>query len=163
MEFDLFSGLESLSKSDYGWYGKLSDEGKKQVAPLVLARWLSGTSDYLQLIKLNMLVNPYTFSLGNEKDLLCKLMAASATGPKRYKWIKGPGSTGASSVRLKIISDYYEISLREAALYANAIDASDMIEMAEELGVEKDVLAKLKKELSEGTNGPRTTKTRGAK
>ena len=85
MEFDLFSGLESLSKSDYGWYGKLSDEGKKQVAPLVLARWLSGTSDYLQLIKLNMLVNPYTFSLGNEKDLLCKLMAAILHNATSFK------------------------------------------------------------------------------
>ena len=163
MEFDLFGGLESLAKSDYEWYEKLSDDGKKQVAPLVLARWLSGTSDYLQLIKLNMLVNPYTFSLGNEKGLLCKLMAASTTGPKRHQWIKGPGASQNSSTQLKIISDYYEISLREASLYLGSIEPQDLLEMADELGVEKDILTKLKKELSGNVNEPRTTKTRGAK
>lgn len=162
MEFDLFAGLDSLSKSDYQWYDKLNTDAQKSVAPLVLMRWLAGTGDYLQLIKLNILVNPYVFSLGNEKPLLCKLMAASTSEPRRYQWIKGPGSKN-SSLLLKIIGDYYEVSSREAALYAQTISGADLLQMAEELGTEKEVVTKLKKEISERENGPRTVKKRSGK
>ena len=161
-EFDLFKGLDSLSKNDYHWYQNLNDDGKKAVAPLVLTRWLSGTNDYLQIIKINIIANPYIFSLGNEKALLCKLLAASTTQPRRYQWLKGPGSANSSLV-LKIISEYYDVSLREAALYVDTIDKNDLLEMAEELGAEKDILAKLKKEISEGKNGPGTIKKRSKK
>ena len=151
MAFDLFEGLAKLSSGDQQWYDRLSDEDKKAASPFVIGRWMTGTSDQAQLIRLNTFVNPYGFSLGQEKALLFKLLAAAATEkPKRYQWLKAPGAKGTVKLRLEVIKQYYEVSSREAALYTT-ISAEDLIEIAEELGWEKDELTKLKKEVGDGS------------
>lgn len=151
MAFDLFEGLEKLSGGDQLWYDKLSAEDKKAASPFVIGRWMTGTLDQAQLIRLNTFVNPYIFSLGQEKALLFKLLAAAATGKsKRYQWLKAPGAKAATKLRGEVIKQYYEVSGREAALYT-LISANDIIEMAEELGWDRDELAKLKKEVGDGS------------
>jgi hypothetical protein len=152
MSFDLFQGLSDLSKRDVYWYKKLSDDDKKAAAPFVIARWMTGTNDIAQLVRLNTFVNPYIFSLGTEKGLLFSLLAASATGKsKRYSWIKAPGAKSATKLRLEVIKQYYEVSTREAAGYADTIEAEDILAMAEECGWEKEEIAKLKKEVGDGS------------
>jgi hypothetical protein len=152
MSFDLFEGLSKLSSRDLQWYDKLSPEDKKAASPFVIARWMTGTSDQAQLIRINTFVNPYGFSLGQEKPLLFKLLAAAATGKsKRYKWLKSPGAKTATKLRLEVIKQFYEVSTREAATYSANIEAADIIEMAEDLGWETDDLKKLKKEVDDGS------------
>ncbi len=156
--FDLFATLGRISKGDTQWYEKLSDDAKKGVAPFVLMRWLSGTSDPAQVIALNTFSNPYMFSLGQQKELLCKLLAASCTGRTgRYSWIKAPGSKDAKLAR-QAIADFYGISQREAKMYD--VDAASVIEMAEQLGWDSDQLKKLTSEVDGGSG---RTKASGSK
>ena len=152
MSFDLFEGLSKLSSRDLQWYDTLSPEDQKAASPFVMARWMTGTSDQAQLIRINTFVNPYGFSLGQEKPLLFKLLAASATGKsKRYQWLKSPGAKSATKLKLEVIKQFYEVSTREATTYASDIAAADIMEMAEELGWEQDEMKKLKKEVDDGS------------
>jgi len=163
MAFDLFEGLAQLSSRDLQWYDKLTPEDKKAASPFVMSRWMTGTSDAAQLVRINTFFNPYGFSLGQEKELLFKLLAAAATGKtRRYKWIKAPGTKGATKLRTEVIRQYYDVSTREAAEYTT-ISGDDIMEMAEELGWEKDELTKLKKEVADGSGNSEGTGKRKAK
>lgn len=156
--FDLWGFLGSLSKRDLRAYEKLSDEAKKGAAPFVLMRWMTGTSDAAQIVRLNTFVNPYAFSLGQDKTLLCKLLAAAATGKSgRYTWLKGPGSKG-EKLKLEVIKEYYALSTREASEYK--VSADDTMAMAEELGWDEERLKKLATEVG---YGPATAKKPGIK
>ena len=142
--FDLFDGLSKLGARDFSWFSSLSDAGKKAAAPFVLMRWMSGTVDPVQIIKLNILANPYMFSGGFDKSQQLTMLAASATGKnKRYSWLKMPGSKSVSKT-IEVICAYYDCSAREAKTYN--IDIADLLEMAAELGWEKEESDKLKKE-----------------
>lgn len=151
MSFDLFDGLAKLSSRDLQWYDKLTPEDQKAASPFVMARWMTGTSDQAQLVRINTFVNPYGFSLGQEKSLLFKLLAAAATGKsKRYQWLKSPGAKATIKLRLEVIKQYYDVSTREAIGY-DSIESEDILTMAEELGWEVEELKKLKKEVSDGS------------
>jgi len=158
MAFDLFENLAKLSNGDLQWYDNLSEEDKKTASPLVLARWMTGTSDLAQLVRINTFVNPYGFSLGQEKSLLFKLLAAAATGKtRRYSWLKAPGTKVQVKQRVEVIKQYYGVSTREATIYAETISGEDLLEMAEECGLDKDELAKLKKEVADGSGSTEGT------
>lgn len=149
MAFDLFEGLARLSRGDHQWYDNLSEEDKKAASPFVIGRWMTGTSDQAQLVRLNTFVNPYVFSLGQDKSLLFKLLASAATGKSgRYSWLKAPSAKKATKLRLEVIKQFYGASSREAATYS--VSPEDILEMAEALGWEKEELTKLKKEVSDG-------------
>src|SRR5271157_4202027 len=84
--FDLLGKLNSPHSGDI--YSKLSDEEKKGFAPLVVMRWMSGTSDKRQIMMLNEFVNPYIFALGKHPHLLMMLLqVASSKTQKRYNWL----------------------------------------------------------------------------
>lgn len=152
MAFDLFDGLAKLSSGDMQWYDRLSEEDKKAASPFVIFRWMTGTTDQAQLVRLNTFVNPYIFSLGTEKALLFKLLAAAATGrTKRYTWLKAPTAKTSTKLSVEAIRQYYDVSVREALRYTSNISAENIILMAEELGWDKEELTKLKKEVSDGS------------
>lgn len=156
--FDLFEGLASLSSRNLNWYNDLSDDGKKAASPFVIARWMSGTSDQAQIIRLNEVVNPYVFG-GFDKGVLFKLMAIAATGStKRYSWIKGPGSK-SKKLSIEVVKQYYDCSTREAVTYKVTND--DLVEMAESCGWTPEELKKLTKEFDDDGTG--TTKKSSVK
>lgn len=160
--FDLFAFLGQLNKRNLEAYDQLTDEGKKAAHPLVIMRWLSGTSDQAQIIRLNEFANRYVFSLGNEKPLLFKLLAASCTGKtNRTQWIKGPGGS-STRLSLEAIKAKYGCSTREAEHYIRLLDAADILQYAEEAGFDKDQMKKLQAELGK-EDGPGTTAKRSSK
>ncbi len=149
--FDLFAFLNTLSKRDFSAYDRLSDEAQKVAAPFVTQRWMTGTSDVAQIMRVNTFVNPYIFSLGSDKALLFKLLAAAATSKSsRYTWLKGPGAKSEKH-RLEVIKQFYEVSTREASSYI--IDRESIIEMATELGWDDEELKKLKAEVVKDESG----------
>jgi len=159
-QLDLWSFLAQLSKRDLTAYDRLTDEQKKEAAPFVIMRWLTGTADAAQIVRLNTFVNPYAFSLGQEKGLLFKLLAASCTGKGgRYSWLKAPGAKVAR-LRLDVIKEYYGVSTKEAATYTTIGDDT-IVEMAEELGWDDEQLRKLKAEV--GKDGPGRAEKAGSK
>lgn len=160
--FDLFQFLGQLNKRDLQAYDKLTDEGKKAAHPLVLMRWLTGTSDQAQIVRLNEFANKYVFSLGNEKPLLFKLLAASCTGKVgRNYWLKGPGGS-STRLSLEAIKAKYGCSTREAEHYVGLLDATDILQYAEDAGFDKDQMKKLQAELGK-EDGPRSTAKRSSK
>lgn len=160
--FDLFAFLGQLNKRNLEAYDQLTDEGKKAAHPLVIMRWLTGTSDQAQIIRLNEFANRYVFSLGNEKPLLFKLLAASCTGKtNRTQWIKGPGGT-STRLSLEAIKAKYGCSTREAEHYIGLLDAADVLQYAEDAGFDKDQLKKLQTELGK-EDGSRVPAKRSSK
>lgn len=143
--FDLFAGLASLSRGDKFWFQNLSTEGQKAAAPFVMTRWMTGTSDAQQILRINTFVNPYLFTGTTDKSGLFQLMAAAATGKNaRYSWLKGPGPK-SKKLTLEVIKQYYECSTREATTYR--IDATSLLEMAEECGWDAEMIKSLKREI----------------
>lgn len=144
--FDLFKALDSISEGDFKWYDKLSEEGKKAASPLVLMRWLCGTSDPAQIIRINTFANPYIFQLGADKSLLFKLLSASTTrSRKRYFWLKSPQGK-SKTISTQLLSEYFGCSSREAEYYSS-VSTSDLISMAEELGWDQFQIKKLQAEI----------------
>lgn len=159
--FDLFQGLSALGRKDRDWFNNLSPEGQKAAAPFVMMRWMSGTSDSAQIVRLNTVANPYMFAGSADKSALFKLLATAATGKVgRVSWIKGP-TTKAKRLSIDCISQYYDCSPREAATYK--VQPNDLIEMSEELGWDKEETAKLKKELDDGSGTTAKTSSKPSK
>lgn len=159
--FDLFQGLASLGRKDLGWFSSLTPEGQKAAAPFVLMRWMAGTSDRQQILRLNTAANMYMFAGSADKSALLKLLAVSATGKNiRYSWLKGPGAKSKNSV-IEVIKQYYDCSTREAQTYN--VKSEDLIQMGEELGWDREQLAKLKKELDDGQGRAETAVSKAPK
>jgi hypothetical protein len=145
--FDLFQFLGKLNRRDQHAFTELTEEGQKAAHPLVIMRWLSGTSDPAQIIRLNEFANKYVFSLGHDKELLFKLLAAACTGRvNRTTWLKGPTST-STKLAIAAIMAKYQCSTREAKEYLPLLEAADVVGYAEDAGWEADQLKKLKLEL----------------
>lgn len=157
---DLFAFLGQLNKRDLQAYSKLSDDAKKQAHPLVIMRWLSGTSDPAQIIRLNEFANKYVFALVSEKELLFKLLAAACTGRvSRNNWLKGPG-THSTRLALEAIKAKYQCSDREAKEYLPLLNAADLVLCAEDAGWDKDQIKKLETELGKESGSRGTAKSR---
>jgi hypothetical protein len=146
---DLFKTLDSISKKKRAYYAELTEEEQKEFAPLVFMRWLSGTKDQGQIVFLNEFVNPYVFDLSKHKELLYKLMTVCTDGTfKRYTWIKAKGkSIPSMPVSVDVIKAFYpNHSNRDAINALKIFNETDILEMAEQLGFEKDNITKIKAE-----------------
>lgn len=143
--FSLLKDLNSLKAGDI--YTKLSDDEKKGFFPLVVMRWMSCTSDERQILLLNEFVNKSVFPLAKHPHLMMRLLQAAATkAPTRYNWISVK-SKKKHSMSKQVVKEYFEMSSREVDMLNPFPPADEIIEMAEELGYQKDEITKLKKEL----------------
>ena len=145
--FSLLGKIDNPKSKDI--YSTLSDVEKRSFAPLVVMRWLSGTSDERQIILLNEFVNKYVFTLGKHPHLLMQLMQiASSKTSKRYQWI-GVKSNKKNNNTRKVVQEYFEMSAREVNLMNPFPNEAEIMQMADELGLQKEELAALKKEFKE--------------
>src|SRR5271157_4210483 len=142
--FDLLGKLNNPKSGDI--YSKLTEEEKKGFAPIVVMRWMSGTSDERQIMLLNEFVNPYVFALGKHPHLLMLLLqVASSKTNKRYSWL-GIKSKRKNIESMKVVGEYFDMSDREVSTLNPFPPEAEVMQMAEELGWQKDELTKLKKE-----------------
>jgi len=141
--FRLLSDIDNPRNGDI--YEKLTEDERKSFAPLVVMRWMTGTSDERQIMLLNEFVNPNVFTLSNHPHLLMQLLqVASSKKSKRYAWL-GVKSQKKNVECLEVIKQYFGLSEREAKTYSFP-PQDELMQMAEELGWDKDKIAKLKKE-----------------
>jgi hypothetical protein len=148
-KLDIFETLGKIDNRRSGdIYSKLSESERKGFAPLVVMRWMSGTSDERQILMLNEFVNPMVFTLSSHPQLLMQLLqVASSKQSKRYTWL-GVKSQKKNVESFEVIKQYFGISSREAKTYSLP-PSEEILQMAEELGWDKDKITKLKKELKE--------------
>lgn len=160
---DLFSFLEKLNARKIKAYDDLTEEEKKTMHPYVIMRWLSGTNNPMQIIRLNVFANKYMFSLGENKSLLFALLAASCSGDvKRVSWLKAPGQSN-TKLAAKVLQDRFKISSREVESYRTLLEGSDILQYAEDLGWDKDMMKRLEQELGKESNGSRSTSKGGGR
>ncbi len=146
-KLDIFELLAQLDKGNYSYWDKLTEEQRKAFAPLVVERWMSGTSDKRQVILLNEFVNPFVFALGKHPQLLMQLLiVASSKTPKRYYWL-GVKSKQKRAESYRVVQEYFELSSKEVKSYALPPD-EELLKMAEDLGWQKEEISKLQKEIS---------------
>lgn len=147
---DIFDFLAKLNSTKSGIYDGLSEEERKAFSPLVVMRWLSGTSDTRQIMMLNTFANTSVFQLGAHKKLLAGVLQActSKVPGRRYKWMSIRGGSKKKDLANNVISQYYGMSSNEIRKLNPRPTSSEIMSMAEDLGFQKDELTQLKKELS---------------
>lgn len=144
---DIFALFEKINAGDHNFYDALTPEQKKEFSALIFMRWLSGTGDSSQIVMLNNFVNEYVFNLSKHPALLSKLLVVSTPRrPKRYQWIKANAKVVKCDERCKIMNARYGLSTREARQMLELLKTEDYLEIAAELGYQKDEIEKLRKE-----------------
>jgi NACalpha-BTF3-like transcription factor len=143
-KLDIFEVLKKIDECDILYFHNLSEDELKSIHPLVIMRWLSGTKDSAQIQRLNAISNIFTFSLQKEKLLLIKLLMVSSTSKKTYKWHSKKAPTVLPKSNIEIVMDYYNCSKKEAVEAVKILSKSDILELAEELGYQKDDMTGVK-------------------
>lgn len=145
---DIFELLSHISNKNAGYYDAMPENEQKEFQPFVVMRWLTGTRDARQVYFLNEIVNRFAFDLGNHKALLYKLLCVATSGqPQRYKWMKPASRKGAGTLITQVVKQYYGYNTQQATDVIGLLSDEDIIGYAEELGLQKEEVTKLKQEL----------------
>ena len=149
-KLDLFGLLSKLDKKQFHIWNNYNESERKEISPLIVMRWLSGTSDKRQIVFLNEIVNKVVFNIGDHKELLLKLLAVANSGvPRRYYWMaqKSSASEKRGAKRsVAALEQYYQCSPKEAKEYLKILEKEDVIEICEALGMQKDEIQLVKRE-----------------
>lgn len=160
-KFDIFAVLNHLTNKQEQFVDNLTEDDLKNIHPLVLMRWMSGTSSKMQVYSLNEIANVLVFPLAKHKRLMLKvLMACASKNAGRYTWIKQQSSGSSKPLSVKVVGEYFKYPKRKAQTAVNLIPAEDIIAMAEELGYQHNELQKLQSEHKAAT--PRAKNTKAA-
>lgn len=146
---DIFRVLDHVSMKDANFYQSLPEQEQKAFQPLVVARWLTGTMNARQIYFLNELVNPFVFSLSKHKELLFDLMTICASGKKqRYFWNKAQSKKTTSTPEcVSVVREFLGYNSIHAIEALPLLSDDDILDYAEQLGRQKEDIAKIKREL----------------
>lgn len=145
---DIFTLLEQIDRKNYHIWESLTEEQRKEFSPLVTLRWMAGTTDPVQIIFLNEIMNPTIFNLGDKKEFLLKLLTVCSNGKlKRYQWINYKvGGSKKMKKSVELIATHYKLGPKEAEDTRRLFNEVELIELAEANGWQKDEITELKKE-----------------
>ena len=149
-KLDLFNTvLPNLSRKNEKFYTSLTEEETKEISPLILMRWLSGTNNARQVYFLNELVNPFVFTLPKHKELLVDLMTLCTSGhEQRYKFNKALSKKSSSTPKcVAIIMEIFNYNTVDALEVLPLISNDDILSFAEQLGRQPQEITAIKKEL----------------
>lgn len=143
---NIFDVLKRIDQRQEAYYDDMAEVDQKQLHPLVMTRWMSGTSDPAVIQMLNLTNNKYNFILAAHKPLLMRMLLISASGSsRRYQWLSKTKDTSTNR-SLKVLREYYGCSLREAEGYVKMHTAGELAQMAEHVGWQDDEIKALAKE-----------------
>ena len=148
-KFDIFKILDKITHDDREWIDTLSEDELKEIHPYVLQMWLKGANnsidDRIQLM--NVVSNPYIFSLGNHKKLLYKLLCVSnGFGIDTRCNFRRKNAVNKPTKIIKLVSDAYNISPSKAENAMTLLVWVQIESIAEFQGYQSDEIKGLKKE-----------------
>jgi len=148
-KLDIFRVLNAANAKNVNFFRNLTEEEQKAFVPFLVARWMSGTNDARQVYFINELMNSFTFSLQQHKELLWYLLVICNSGKsQKYVWNKtATRGTMSMPVATKVVMDYFEYSTEDAKEALDILKPDDVYDMGVDLGLQADDLTKLKKEL----------------
>ncbi len=151
---NIFDLLGEVDGKNVEGYDQIAEPHKKQFAPSVILRWLSGTKSASQIVLLNDTANKYVFSCWQHPNLIYKTFVAAVDGGrhKRYQWIKPLPRTGRSApTATAAIMEYFKYDRKTAELSIKLMSIDDVVQCAQELGYEQQSITKIKQELKTKT------------
>ena len=144
---NIFDVLKRIDLRQEEYYDAMVEVDQKQLHPLVMTRWMSGTSDPAVIQMLNLTNNKYNFILASHKHLLMRMLLLSSSGQsRRYQWLSKTKDTSQNR-SLKVLREYYVCSQREAEGYIKLHTLDELIQMAEFIGWQDDEVKALSKEV----------------
>lgn len=157
-KIDIFEVLSNIAIKNRTFYNNLLENERKHVPLLLVQRWMSNSYNSAgklladQIVLLNHFVNPYIFTFMTKRGeidhtslLYLLLTAVSTSTHQNSKWLKCKGKKEPTQA-IKILAEYLEYSTNQAKEVINLYEQNEIIEMANELGYQDDVLNALKKE-----------------
>ena len=147
-KLDIFKILAAIDDNDKDFINYLSEEELKIFSPYITAIWLYGASDYKdeRIFFTNHFVNPYIHKLDKHPKLLFFLMCvANGFGHTFHNYPKIKDKI-SHPISLKILQEYYSCKIDVAKKYLTIHEPIDIIDLAEQLGYQKDLIKKLENE-----------------
>lgn len=136
---NIFDFLKKIDNQEFSFYQELSDEDKKQVAPLVLMRWMSNTWDekihryYVQAV--NEVVNKNFWDLSLHKDLQMRLLFMTGLGKAvGHRWVKTKQMNKQESKNFNIIKKYFDCSDEEVEILESQLSKEEINDILINLG-----------------------------
>lgn len=147
-KLDIFELLKEIDKGNYRYFDNLTEEQIASFSPLVVMRWMSGTDDAKQILRLNTILNPRIYNLAKHKELLYKtLCVCSNKQYKRYTWMKvlNAKKVGNCDDVLQIIAKYYSTSIKDSKQIQKILSVEDFTGILTSLGYQTEDIKKYKK------------------
>lgn len=154
---NIFDILAKLNKHQWKFYKYLSQPQQNGIAPLILMRWLSGTTNTIQILKLNDNVNKVVFDLHKHKQLLIQLLSSCTENKHcRYTWNKNQTSQQNTDI-IKVIKQTFQYNEQHAKQVIDMFSDDDILQMAINLGYQSKQLNDIKKQLKNRHTSETTT------
>lgn len=154
-KLDLFELIRRAENRDFSYYDSLSEEEQKEFQPWVAMRFMSSApNENFQhasaLLMTDVVLNADFTLISKDKAFFYRLMCVAGGGePKRHSMIRPPSSKMKPQIVNELFAELIEEPMTaseiDTFMKINNISTKDLLEVAEDMGWDRDKIKLLKK------------------